>query len=553
MSSDDRQRQVGICKPAQPHGSGPGAGALVGVILALALVLGVGTAQAAALPTVGAVWPRMGPVAGGTPLTVVGSGFSAGTPAVTVDGIPAVNVTVVSDGVLTAQTPGLPDPTPPSGAVVVTTTEGTSASTSPLATYTYSGGPSLAVPSYFYALTAGWAALDGPPPTADLAVINPASGPGTAPDPNYAQQVAASQAAGVDVIGYVHTSFGTRSLSTVESEITDYEQWYRVNGIFVDEAATDCQTEASYYAPLYAFIHAQPGLDLTVLNPGTATHSCYMAASDVLITFEGTPTTLAAGASVVPGYDPSRFWGVVYGANTSALPSALATLASDGFGEVYVTNLGLPNPYGALPSYWSQEVADAAGTAPAPPPVQAAAAITTQPASQTVAAGQNVTFSAAASGTPTPSVQWQVSTNGGAWSPIAGATNTTLTLTGVSTAMSGNQYQAVFSNGVGSPATTNAAVLTVNPAPVVPTITSASALTTPHGASFSFTVTATGTPLPTITESGRLPGGVTFTTRSAGSATLSGNSSTRRGTYTFTITAGSGSSRATQHFTLTLS
>ena len=42
-----------------------------------------------------------------------------------------------------------------------------------------------------------------------------------------------------------------------------------------------------------------------------------------------------------------------------------------------------------------------------------APAITTQPATQTVTAGGTATFTAAASGNPAPTVQWQVSANGG--------------------------------------------------------------------------------------------------------------------------------------------
>src|SRR5262249_8199285 len=53
--------------------------------------------------------------------------------------------------------------------------------------------------------------------------------------------------------------------------------------------------------------------------------------------------------------------------------------------------------------------------------------ITTQPANQSVTAGQSATFTAAASGNPTPTVQWEVSTDGGTtWNAIGGATSTTL-------------------------------------------------------------------------------------------------------------------------------
>ena len=100
---------------------------------------------------------------------------------------------------------------------------------------------------------------------------------------------------------------------------------------------------------------------------------------------------------------------------------------------------------------------------------QAAPAITGQPSSQTVKAGQTATFTAAASGTPTPTVQWQVSTNGGtSFADISGATSTTLSFP-TSIGQNGNQYRAVFTNAAGS-ATTNAATLTVQQATISPTV-----------------------------------------------------------------------------------
>jgi hypothetical protein len=69
---------------------------------------------------------------------------------------------------------------------------------------------------------------------------------------------------------------------------------------------------------------------------------------------------------------------------------------------------------------------------------------------------------------PSPSVQWQESTNGATWSPIPGATSTTLTLPGVTMAQNGRLYRAVFENGIGKPATSEAARLTVTPPPAPP-------------------------------------------------------------------------------------
>ena len=84
--------------------------------------------------------------------------------------------------------------------------------------------------------------------------------------------------------------------------------------------------------------------------------------------------------------------------------------------------------------------------------------ILTQPASQTVTTGTNVTFSVTASGTPPLSYLWQF--NG---ANLANATNATLTLTNVQLGQGGN-YSVLVSNAAGFILSSNA-LLTVSPAP----------------------------------------------------------------------------------------
>lgn len=94
----------------------------------------------------------------------------------------------------------------------------------------------------------------------------------------------------------------------------------------------------------------------------------------------------------------------------------------------------------------------------------AAPAVTTDVADQHAVAGSTVTFTAAASGDPVATVQWRVSTDGGAtFTDIAGATKPVYTFSAVE-ADQGNRYVAVFTN-VGGSASTRAAVLAVSPAP----------------------------------------------------------------------------------------
>jgi hypothetical protein len=71
------------------------------------------------------------------------------------------------------------------------------------------------------------------------------------------------------------------------------------------------------------------------------------------------------------------------------------------------------------------------------------------PVSLAVTQGATATFSAAVSGSPTPQLQWHFTPDGGAESPVAGATNATLTLVGVQPAQAGT-YRIEATNAGGA-------------------------------------------------------------------------------------------------------
>jgi len=119
-----------------------------------------------------------------------------------------------------------------------------------------------------------------------------------------------------------------------------------------------------------------------------------------------------------------------------------------------------------------------------------------QPVNKTVEEGQSVTFESTASGTPTPTEQWERSTNGGStWSPIAGATSSQLTIASANRSESANQFRAVFKNSAGE-AISKAAILTVQKAPSVTQQPASTTVEEPQSA--TFTSTASGTPTPTL-------------------------------------------------------
>ena len=156
--------------------------------------------------------------------------------------------------------------------------------------------------------------------------------------------------------------------------------------------------------------------------------------------------------------------------------------------------------------------------------VNFAPAVTTQPANQTVTAGGTATFTAAASGNPAPTVQWQVSTNGGStFGDISGATATTYAFT-TAVGDTAKQFRAVFTNSLGT-ATTGAATLTVNVAPAITTQPASQTVTAASTA--TFTAAASGNPAPTVQWQVSTNGGSTFGDVSGATAT----------TYAFAVAA----------------
>src|SRR5208283_2448442 len=140
-------------------------------------------------------------------------------------------------------------------------------------------------------------------------------------------------------------------------------------------------------------------------------------------------------------------------------------------------------------------------------PTNSAPTVTTNPTSQTVTAAGSASFTAAASGTPAPTVQWQVSTDGGTtFNNVSGATSATYSFTATA-GQNGNKFRAVFTNSLGT-ATTTAATLTVNVAPTITTNPSSEAVNAGNPA--SFTAAASGTPAPTLQWQVSTDGGATF-------------------------------------------
>jgi len=223
------------------------------------------------------------------------------------------------------------------------------------------------VPAYFYPSGAGLAAWNQLARDAGSisieAILNPAGGPGTTRDPKYVAVVNNLRRAGGSVFGYVSTQYGNRDITAVIKEIQQYILFYNVNGMFIDEMASS-QENRSYYEKIYQFIKAMDSDFKVIGNPGMPyTLESYLVAADTLVIFEGTDTAYAdfkplAIAPWVANYPRSRFSNIVYGVGSATdMRRALAKAGQTHSGSVHITDGELPNPYRALPTYWSRQVA----------------------------------------------------------------------------------------------------------------------------------------------------------------------------------------------------
>jgi Spherulation-specific family 4 len=194
-------------------------------------------------------------------------------------------------------------------------------------------------------------------------LLNVDSGPGTGPLSHFQTLVAQAHDAGITVLGYSSTSYGQASISSVETQVRDYESWYGVNGIFLD-LTQGTPGEFSYYQTLSNFIRSTISNGVVWFNPGDYPAQEFMSIANVVMVFEGPYSSYLSDQ--VPGwvsqYSPSQFAHVVYETPSADLGNVVSLSRERRAGHLFVTDLsGSGNPYGALPSYWSQEAGDVTG------------------------------------------------------------------------------------------------------------------------------------------------------------------------------------------------
>jgi hypothetical protein len=236
--------------------------------------------------------------------------------------------------------------------------------TAPLGVAQASAAPLELIPAYFgpEGSPDPWPTMCEAAPAGSTVILNPDNGPVKKDAHAYAGPMRACEAHGQQVIGYVYTKYGRRSLAKVEKAIADYYSWFPgIEGIFLDEMAEVATARVeTYYKQLAAYVHKKDGF--VVGNPGdTATTAWQLGAADEVVTFEGSaaayssysppPWVLAARAQQIAN--------IIFAApEISQMQADCVKAQNENTGSIYVTNLPeKPNPYETLPAYWTTETA----------------------------------------------------------------------------------------------------------------------------------------------------------------------------------------------------
>lgn len=215
----------------------------------------------------------------------------------------------------------------------------------------------LAIPAYFYPGDE-WTRATATEPVSVM-IANAASGPGTAVDPAYTDAITAARAAGILVIGYVHTSYGDRDRGTVATDLDTWAALYDLDGYFIDEipGEAECAFHTDYYKDVSRrALNNIPG-GYIVVNPGTNTCGYFLTIADVVVLFEGVEADFLEWTP--PDWSTShpkqKFWTLVHGA--SGWEDSVAHARANNVGATYITDDVMPNPWDTLPTWWDELVA----------------------------------------------------------------------------------------------------------------------------------------------------------------------------------------------------
>ena len=247
---------------------------------------------------------------------------------------------------------------------------------------------------------AQWTTVEDSAPTVAGAIVNicdsAGNGPGcnntdwTSQNTSWDATVSALQAAGITPLIYITTDNGTDSISTLETELSQAQQWWGIttpmfdqmtgtegsandgSGICTDGGAdVTCQ---SYYQQLYDYAMSN-GAQAVMFNPGTwygMSPAFMYGPYEILQGFENSEATLDDNADPAPSwagsYGPFQFSATVSAATQANLATDISDATADqDAGFIYEDDEAEPPNYATLPSWFAAFLTDlSSATLPGP-------------------------------------------------------------------------------------------------------------------------------------------------------------------------------------------
>ncbi|KAH7159651.1 Spherulation-specific family 4 [Dactylonectria estremocensis] len=234
--------------------------------------------------------------------------------------------------------------------------------------------PVILVPLYIYPLQEAWEPLfdlaRALPNVSFVTVINPCNGPGpdALPDASYCEVLQRLNAIpNVHSLGYVHCTYGTRSVDAIRADIDIYLGWndtFQIDGIFFDETPSDPSSGLEFMNTVSNHTRStwQRSLDRpgrVCLNPGVVVDRAFFDAADWVVVFEQSQEhwqtfDIQQAMQVVPFDLRKKCVAIVHSLEDNDVDAADLTteICAHGFGGIHLTE-ELGGGYTKWPAMWA--------------------------------------------------------------------------------------------------------------------------------------------------------------------------------------------------------
>ena len=209
-----------------------------------------------------------------------------------------------------------------------------------------------AVPAYFHPAVARreWSVLAESASNLRFVVLNVHNGVGAKIEVAYREVADELNAAGVQLVGYIDSRYGTRPPKEIIAEAAAYQDRYGVTGVFLDQAATTLDALSPYETYIVGL--RAGGARFVVINPGTHPHPAYADLANVTVTYEGSWASYAS--MVEPAWVRSRpsarFCHLIYETPHEVAADPMVAMTGRHARTVCLTEGTPPNVWSRLPT-----------------------------------------------------------------------------------------------------------------------------------------------------------------------------------------------------------